>query len=58
MVDNNNDCSHDNDFKEEMLDDLNDDRYDRYDRGYYYHNRKYKRKVLPMMSSIISSVTA
>ena len=51
---------------EEMPDD-SDDEYDRYggyneygecDRGYYYRDGRYERKVLPMMSPIISPVTA
>ncbi|CAG8727947.1 8708_t:CDS:2, partial [Racocetra fulgida] len=61
------DCSHDNDSEEERLDESDDDRYngyDRYDeyggcdRGYYYRDGEYKRKSSPMMSPIISPVTA
>jgi len=63
----NNDCSHDNDFKEEILDESDDNRYNGYsgyneysksDRGYYYCNREYKRKTSSMMSPIISLITA
>ncbi|PKC56203.1 hypothetical protein RhiirA1_474341 [Rhizophagus irregularis] len=55
-----------NDDKE-MPDDSDDDGYNsyggyneygEYDRGYYYHNRRYERKSSPMMSPIISPVTA
>jgi hypothetical protein len=51
---------------DKMLDDL-DDEYDRYggydewgncDRGYYYCNGRRERKTSPMMSPIISPVTA
>ena len=51
---------------EEMPDD-SDDGYDSYggyneygecDRGYYYRDGRYERKVSPMMSPIISPVTA
>ncbi|CAG8756978.1 2877_t:CDS:2, partial [Dentiscutata erythropus] len=61
------DCSHDNDSEEERLDESDDDRYNRYDRydeygrcdrGYYYRDGRYKRKSSPMMSPIISPVTA
>jgi hypothetical protein len=62
-----NDCSHDNDSEEEMPDDSEDSDDDRYggyneygerDRGYYYRDGGYERKTSPMMSPIISSVTA
>ena len=62
-----NDCIHINDFVEEIPDDSDDDGYNGYgryneygecDRGYYYHDRRYERKVSPMMSPIISPVTA
>ncbi|PKK57142.1 hypothetical protein RhiirC2_798605 [Rhizophagus irregularis] len=61
------DCSHDNDSEEEMPDDSDDDGYNRYggyneygecDRGYYYRDGGYERKSSPMMSPIISPVTA
>ncbi len=32
--------------------------YDKRDRGYYYHDRRYERKTSPMISPIISPVTA
>ena len=53
------------DDSEEMPDDSDDDGYNRYngyneygecDRGYYYHDGRYERKVSLMMSPIISSV--
>ena len=57
-----------NDSEEEMPDESdNDDGYDGYggyneygecDRGYYYHDGEYERKTSPMMSPIISPVTA
>ncbi|GES83080.1 hypothetical protein GLOIN_2v1838494 [Rhizophagus clarus] len=62
--DNENDSS---DSKEGMPDDSDDDGYDGYggyneygerDRGYYYRDGEYKRKTSPMMSPIISPVTA
>ena len=62
-----NDCSHDNDSEEEIPDDSDDDGYNGYggyneygecDRGYYYRDGRYERKVSPMMSPIISPVTA
>ncbi len=68
-TDDNNDCRHDNDSKEEMSDDsdsYNNDgynecdgynEYDECDRGYYYCDRRRKRKTLLMMSLIISPVT-
>ncbi|CAB4387881.1 unnamed protein product [Rhizophagus irregularis] len=55
------------DSEEEMPDDSDDDGYDRYggyneygecDRGYYYRDGRYERKTSPMMSPIISPVTA
>ncbi|RGB22207.1 hypothetical protein C1646_822634 [Rhizophagus diaphanus] len=61
------DCSHDNDSEEEMPDDSDDDGYNRYggyneygecDRGYYYRDGGYERRSSPMMSPIISPVTA
>ncbi|CAG8527350.1 10524_t:CDS:2 [Dentiscutata heterogama] len=61
------DCSHDNDSEEERLDESDDDRYngyDRYDeyggcdRGYYYRDGRYERKSSPIISPIISPVTA
>ncbi|GES92571.1 hypothetical protein GLOIN_2v1030212 [Rhizophagus clarus] len=61
------DCSHDNDSEEEMPDESDDNGYDRYsgyneygecDRGYYYRDGRYERKTSPMMSPIISPVTA
>jgi len=66
-VDYDSDCSHNNDSEEEMPDDSEDDGYDGYggyneygecDRGYYYHDGEYERKTSPMMSPIISPVTA
>ena len=62
----------DNDFdssgsEEEVPDDSDDDGYNGYggyneygecDRGYYYRDGRYERKVSPMMSPIISPVTA
>jgi len=32
--------------------------YSEYNRGYYYHDGRYERKTSPMMSPIISPVTA
>ncbi|PKK56302.1 hypothetical protein RhiirC2_829548, partial [Rhizophagus irregularis] len=70
MVDDDSDCSHDNDSEKEMpddLDDSDDDGYNGYggyneygerDRGYYYRDGRYERKSSPMMSPIISPVTA
>ncbi|PKC04823.1 hypothetical protein RhiirA5_421742, partial [Rhizophagus irregularis] len=64
-----NDNSNSDDSEEEMLDDSDDDgynrysrysrynEYDEYDRGYYYRDRKYKRKSSPMMSPIIFLIT-
>ena len=49
------------DSEEEMPDDSDDDGYNEYgeyDRGYYYRDRRYKRKVSPMTSPIISPVYA
>jgi hypothetical protein len=66
-VDDDNDCSHDNDFENEMPDESDDDGYDGYsgyneygehDRGYYYRDGRYERKTSPMMSPIISLVIA
>ncbi|PKY48124.1 hypothetical protein RhiirA4_463605 [Rhizophagus irregularis] len=59
--DNENDSS---DSEEEMPDDLDDDGYGGYneygecDRGYYCRDGRYERKTSPMMSPIISPVTA
>ncbi|CAB5154498.1 unnamed protein product [Rhizophagus irregularis] len=56
-----------NDSEEEMPDDSDDDGYSGYggyneygerDRGYYYRDGGYERKTSPMMSPIISPVTA
>jgi hypothetical protein len=67
MVDDDSGCSHDNDSEKEMPDDSNDDGYNGYgeyndygerDRGYYYRDGRYERKVSPMMSPIISPVSA
>ncbi|PKC69806.1 hypothetical protein RhiirA1_455579 [Rhizophagus irregularis] len=64
-----NDNSNSDDSEEEMLDDSDDDgynrysrysrynEYDEYDRGYYYRDRKYKRKSSPIMSPIIFLIT-
>ncbi|CAB4378698.1 unnamed protein product [Rhizophagus irregularis] len=69
QTDDDSDCSHDSDSEEERLDD-SDDGYDGYsgydgydewgncDRGYYYRNGRRERKTSPMMSPIISPVTA
>ena len=66
-IDDDSDCSHDNDSEEEMPDDSDDDGYNGYggyneygerDRGYYYCDGGYERKTSPMMSPIISPVTA
>ncbi|CAG8626928.1 14834_t:CDS:2 [Cetraspora pellucida] len=67
LIVDNSDYSHDNNSEEERLDELDDDEYNEYniydeysgyDRGYYYHDRRYERKSSLMMSSIISPVTA
>jgi len=59
--------SNSSDSEEEMPDDSDDDGYDEYggynvygerDRGCYYRDGRYERKVSPMMSPIISPVTA
>ncbi|GBC18183.2 hypothetical protein GLOIN_2v1030212 [Rhizophagus irregularis DAOM 181602=DAOM 197198] len=63
------DCSHDNDSEEEMLDDSDDDGYDRYggydewgnrDRGYYSPSTgiRVRKTSSPMWSPVISPVTA
>lgn len=55
-----NDCNHDNDSEEKMPDDSDDNGYNeygKYDRGYYYYNRGYERKISLMVSPIISLVT-
>ncbi|GES82671.1 hypothetical protein GLOIN_2v1790944 [Rhizophagus clarus] len=69
-IDDDSDCSHNNNSEEEMPDesDESDDdgyngygRYNEYgerDRGYYYHDRRYESKVSPMMSPIIFPITA
>ena len=66
MNDDNN-CSHDNNSEEEMLDDSDDDGYNGYggyneygerDRGYYCRDGGYERKTSPMMSPIIFPITA
>ncbi|RIA99702.1 hypothetical protein C1645_869758 [Glomus cerebriforme] len=49
-LDNENDSS---DSEEKMPD---DDKYSGYDKGYCYHNKRYKKKVLPIISPIISLV--
>src|SRR6266498_1874092 len=64
----NDDSDPDSNSGDEMPDESdNDDKYDGYgeyneygehDRGYYYRDRRYKRKSSPMMSPIISPVTA
>ncbi|CAB4441542.1 unnamed protein product [Rhizophagus irregularis] len=55
------------DSEEERLDESDDDGYNGYggyneygerDRGYYYRDGEYERKTSPMMSPIISPVTA
>jgi len=62
-----NDDSDSDDSEEEMPDDSDDDGYNGYggyneygecDRGYYYRDGRYERKTSPMMSPIISPVTA
>ncbi|RIA92515.1 hypothetical protein C1645_820663, partial [Glomus cerebriforme] len=62
-----NDDSDSNNSEEEIPDDSDNDGYNSYsgyneydecDRGYYYHNGRYERKASPMMSPIISPVTA
>ena len=54
-------------LKQTMPDDSDDDGYNGYggyneygerDRGYYYHDRRYERRGSPLMSPIISPVTA
>ncbi|CAB4412672.1 unnamed protein product [Rhizophagus irregularis] len=66
-TDDDSDCNRDSDSEEEMPDDSDDDGYNGYsgyneygecDRGYYYRDGRYERKVSPMMSPIISPVTA
>ena len=66
-TDDDSDCNRDSDSEEEMPDDSDDDGYNDYggyneygerDRGYYYRDRGYERKTSPMMSPIISPVTA
>jgi len=69
-VDDDSGCSHDNYSEEEMSDEsdsYNDDGYNGYDgyneygehdRGYYYRDGRCERKTSPMMSPIISPVTA
>jgi hypothetical protein len=66
-----NSCNNDSDpgsnSGDEMPDDSDDDGYNGYggyneygerDRGYYYRDGRYERKTSPMMSPIISPVTA
>ncbi|GBC35586.1 uncharacterized protein OCT59_029922 [Rhizophagus irregularis] len=66
-TDDDSDCNRDSYSEEEMPDDSDDDGYNGYggyneygecDRGYYYRDGRYERKVSPMMSPIISPVTA
>ncbi|PKC66452.1 hypothetical protein RhiirA1_459700 [Rhizophagus irregularis] len=61
-TENNNDCSHDSDSEEDLDDGYNGyngyNENDGYDRDYYYHDRRYARKVLPIMSPIIFPVIA
>ncbi|CAB4395534.1 unnamed protein product [Rhizophagus irregularis] len=58
------DDSNSSDSEEEMPDDDGYNGYGGYneygecDRGYYYHDGRYERKSSPMMSPIISPVTA
>ncbi|PKY33155.1 hypothetical protein RhiirB3_451854 [Rhizophagus irregularis] len=58
------DDSNSSDSEEEMPDDDEDNgyggynEYGEYDRGYYYRDGRYERKTSPMMSPIISPVTA
>ncbi|CAB5358579.1 unnamed protein product [Rhizophagus irregularis] len=63
----NNDSDPDSNSEDEMPDDSDDDGYNGYggyneygecDRGYYYRDGRYERKTSPMMSPIISLVTA
>jgi hypothetical protein len=57
-----NDKNDSNDSEEEIPDKSDDDRYNGYDeyserdRDYYYRDKRYERKISPMMSSIISPV--
>src|SRR5213595_836915 len=66
-TDDDSNCNRNSDSEEEMPDDSDDDGYNGYggyneyderDRGYYYRDRGYERKTSPMMSPIISPVTA
>ncbi len=66
MVNDDSDCSYDNDSEKKISDDSDDDRYngyneydeyDRHNRGYYYYNRRYEKRGFPMISPIISPVT-
>jgi len=66
-TDDDSDCNRDSDSEEEMPDDSDDDGYNNYggyneygerDRGYYYRDGGYERKTSPMMSPILSPVTA
>ncbi|CAB4376349.1 unnamed protein product [Rhizophagus irregularis] len=63
----NEDSDPDSNSEDEIPGDSDDDGYDRYggyneygecDRGYYYRDGRYERKTSPMMSPIISPVTA
>ncbi|RGB31392.1 hypothetical protein C1646_764132 [Rhizophagus diaphanus] len=60
----NDDSDPDNNSGDEMPDDSDDDGYNGYggyserDRGYYYRDGRYERRGSPMMSPIISPVTA
>jgi hypothetical protein len=63
----NNDSDSDSNSEDEIANNSDDDgyggysrynEYDKCDRGYYYRNRRYERKTSPMMSFIISPVTA
>ncbi|POG81167.1 hypothetical protein GLOIN_2v1763795 [Rhizophagus irregularis DAOM 181602=DAOM 197198] len=66
-TDDDSNCNRNSDSEEEMPDDSDDDGYNGYggyneydecDRGYYYRDGRYERRGSPMMSSIISPVTA
>jgi hypothetical protein len=63
-TDDDSNCNRNSDSEEEMPDDSDDDGYGGYneygerDRGCYYRDGRYERKVSPMMSPIISPVTA
>ena len=66
-TDDDSNCNRNSDSEEEMPDDSDDDGYNGYggyneydecDRGYYYRDGRYERRGSPIMSSIISPVTA